>query len=113
MVLLRVSEPPDSPFPSEYLSLSLLSYEDMQERASNNKPVARPLLHPVQHQHHHVRGRHHHPGTDARHCKGSFINQLNFDVDNFWRDFVLLAVLAVAFRLIAFLALLSKTYRKK
>jgi hypothetical protein len=49
----------------------------------------------------------------AKHCKGSTIHQLNFDVDNFWRDFVLLAVLAVAFRLLAFLALLSKTYRKK
>lgn len=37
----------------------------------------------------------------------------NFREDNFWVDIICLFALFVAFRLLAFLALLSKTYRSK
>ena len=41
------------------------------------------------------------------------LNSLHFSVDNFTRDLYLLAVLCIAFRILAFIALLLKTYRKK
>ena len=41
------------------------------------------------------------------------LNSLHFSGDNFTRDLYLLAVLCIAFRILAFIALLLKTYRKK
>jgi len=40
------------------------------------------------------------------------LSNLNFDKDNFWLNIGLLAALAVGFRCLAFLALLSKTFRR-
>jgi len=55
------------------------------------------------------------PGNPEEECPVSgdtILSNLNFEKDNFWMDIGLLAALTVAFRLLAFLALLSKTYRR-
>ena len=41
------------------------------------------------------------------------LDGLNFEKENLWFDIGMLAVLAVVFRILSFLALFSKTYRNK
>jgi len=55
------------------------------------------------------------PTDPSQECPVSgdqILSNLNFDKENFWLNIGLLAALAVAFRCLAFLALLAKTYRR-